>query len=146
MGNLSEDIQSGFANKKIEAFLNIKYTANWLNTLESNWLKPFDISSQQYNILRILKGAKDKMKVQKVKERMVERAPNITRLMDKLCEKELIERVRCNHDRRVVFVHISKKGIALLEKIRATEKIDFLKNITEQEATLLNNLLNKIRG
>jgi MarR family 2-MHQ and catechol resistance regulon transcriptional repressor len=103
MGDISKDINSKFVSNKLKALINIKYTANWLNSKENDFFKPYGISPQQYNILRILRGAKDKIKVQIVKDRMIERAPNATRLMDKLCDKGLIERERCEHDRRVVF-------------------------------------------
>ena len=102
MGNISKDINSKFSSSKVKALINIKYTFNWLNSKENDFFKPYAISPQQYNILRILRGAKAKIKVQIVKDRMVERAPNATRLMDKLCDKKLIERERCAHDRREI--------------------------------------------
>jgi len=145
MGNLSKDIQSKFDNNRIKALINIKYTSNWLNSRETEFFKPFGISPQQFNILRILRGAKKKIKVQVVKDRMVERAPNATRLMDKLCEKSLIERERCADDRRVVYVKITDKGLELLSKINGSEQLSFLNNLSENEADILNNLLDKIR-
>ncbi len=145
MGNLSKDIQSKFENNRIKALINIKYTSNWLNSKETEFFKPFGISPQQYNILRILRGAKKKIKVQVVKDRMIERAPNATRLMDKLCEKSLIERERCADDRRVVYVKITDKGLELLSKINGSEQLSFLNNLSENEADILNNLLDKIR-
>ena len=145
MGDISKDINSKFKNNKVKALINIKYTANWLINKEIAFFKPFGISPQQFNILRILRGADQAVKVQVVKERMIERAPNATRLMDKLCDKKLIERVRCEDDRRVVFVEINKKGLALLKKIDAELNIDFLNKLTEDEAKILSNLLDKIR-
>ena len=145
MGNLSKDIQSKFENNRIKALINIKYTSNWLNSKETEFFKPFGISPQQYNILRILRGAKKKIKVQVVKDRMIERAPNATRLMDKLCEKSLIERERCADDRRVVYVKITDKGLELLSKINGSEQLSFLNNLSENDADILNNLLDKIR-
>jgi len=65
--------------------------------------------------------------------------------MDKLCDKNLIERVRCEDDRRVVFVEINKKGLALLKKIDTELDLDFLDKITEEESKILSNLLDKIR-
>ena len=76
---------------------------------------------------------------------MIDRAPNATRLMDKLCEKNLIERYRCSTDRRVVFITISEEGLTLLESIDNSSDIDFLKNITESEAKILSDLLDKLR-
>ena len=145
MGDISKDINSKFKNNKVKALINIKYTANWLLSKEITFFKPFGISPQQFNILRILRGADQAVKVQVVKERMIERAPNATRLMDKLCDKKLIERVRCEDDRRVVFVEINKKGLSLLKKIDTELNIDFLNKLTEDEAELLSGLLDKIR-
>ena len=145
MGDISKDINSKFKNNKVKALINIKYTANCLNSKEITFFKPYGISPQQFNILRILRGAGQAVKVQVVKERMIERAPNATRLMDKLCDKKLIERVRCEDDRRVVFVEINKKGLALLKKIDAELNIDFLNKLTEDEAELLSGILDKIR-
>lgn len=145
MGDISKDINSTFQNQKIKALINIKYTANWLLSKEVDHFKPFGISPQQYNILRILRGAGTPIKVQLIKERMIERAPNATRLMDKLCDKNLIVRTRCEHDRRVVYIHISKTGLQLLEQITINTTIDFMNNLSEEEAALLSNLLDKIR-
>jgi len=127
MGDISKDINSKFENSKLKALINIKYTSNWLNSKENDFFKPYGISPQQYNILRILRGAKDKIKVQVVKDRMVERAPNATRLMDKLCDKNLIERDRCEHDRRVVYVKITKEGLVLLSTIDIQENFKFFR-------------------
>lgn len=145
MGDISKDINSRFANNKIKALINIKYTSNWLSSKENDFFKPYGISPQQYNILRILRGAKDKIKVQIVKDRMIERAPNATRLMDKLCDKKLIERQRCQYDKRVVYVKITKLGLELLIKIDENKTTSFLENLSEEEAIILSDLLDKIR-
>jgi len=145
MGDIAKEINSTFVNAKVKALINIKYTANWINSYESDFFRGFGLSSQQYNILRILKGAGDATKVQVVKERMIERAPNATRLMDKLLVKKLIDRTRCDNDRRVVYVSITPKGVKLLEEIDKDFKLDFLNNITEEEATILSDLLDKLR-
>jgi DNA-binding MarR family transcriptional regulator len=145
MGDISKDIKSKFTSNKVKALINIKYTSNWLSSRENEFFRPFGISPQQYNILRILRGAKDKIKVQIVKDRMVERAPNATRLMDKLCDKNLIERVRCEHDRRVVYVQISVEGLEVLSTIDDTKNTSFLDNLSDDEAATLSNLLDKIR-
>lgn len=146
MGDISKDIKSTFKSNRLKAFINLKYTANWLSSMENEYFKSFGISPQQYNILRILRGAGQKMKVQIVKERMVERAPNATRLMDKLCEKDLISRKRCEEDRRVVYVEITKDGLQLLTDIdNAPERLNLVDNLSDEEAVQLSNLLDKIR-
>ncbi|MFD2823738.1 MarR family winged helix-turn-helix transcriptional regulator [Lacinutrix iliipiscaria] len=145
MGDLSKDINSAFPNNKVKAMLNIMYTANWISSYQNTFFKPFGISPQQYNILRILKGAGEALKVQTIKERMIERAPNTTRLMDKLCAKHYIERIPCPTDRRVVHIKITNQGLTLLEEISKTHRDDLLKNLTQVEAEQLSNLLDKIR-
>ncbi len=145
MGDIAKDINSKFPNDKIKAIINIKYTANWINSNENEFFRPYGISPQQFNILRILRGAKEPIKVQTIKDRMIERAPNATRLMDKLCDKKLIGRVRCDHDRRVVFISIKEEGLQLLSEIDQNIKLDFLDNLTEEEAATLSSLLDKIR-
>lgn len=146
MGDISKDIQSKFPSEKVKAFINIKYTANWINSQENEFFKPFGISPQQFNILKILKGAGKAIKVQEIKDRMIERAPNATRLMDKLCAKELIERIPCPEDRRVVHIAITDNGIKLLAKIEENmDSIKLLKNLSKEEAMQLSYLLDKIR-
>ncbi|MGH1384262.1 MarR family winged helix-turn-helix transcriptional regulator [Kordia sp.] len=146
MGDLSKDIQSTFPSEKVKAFINIKYTANWLSSIENEFFKPFGISPQQFNILRILRGAGKAIKVQEIKDRMIERAPNATRLMDKLCSKNLIERIRCPEDRRVVHIAITNEGLNLLNDIdKLGNKNKILDKLTEEEAKQLSNLLDKVR-
>ena len=145
MGDISKDINSSFKSSKVKALINIKYTSNWLNSKENDFFKPYGISPQQFNILRILRGAKERIKVQLVKDRMIERAPNATRLMDKLCDKNLIARERCEHDRRVVYVKITNQGLELLATIDDNKNLSFLENLTNKEAEILSNLLDKIR-
>ncbi|MDC9723972.1 MAG: MarR family transcriptional regulator [Urechidicola sp.] len=145
MGDFAKDINSSFPNNKVKALLNIIYTSNWITSHQNEYFKPFGISPQQYNILRILRGAGTELKVQVIKERMIERAPNATRLMDKLCTKQLIKRHNCDNDRRVVYVEITKKGMELLEAIASKNIDDLLDNLSENEAKNLSDLLDKIR-
>lgn len=145
MGDISKDIQSKFDNNKVKALINILYTANWITNIQNTFFKSFGISPQQYNILRILNGANEPLKVQVVKDRMIERSPNATRLMDKLCTKQLIDRIPCPGDRRVVHITITDKGKQLLNEISDNFNDDILKNITENEAIQLSDLLDKLR-
>jgi DNA-binding MarR family transcriptional regulator len=145
MGDISKDIKTTFPTNKVKALLNIIYTANWISSIQNEFFKPFGISPQQFNILRILKGAGKAISVQNIKDRMLERAPNATRLMDKLCSKELINRIPCPQDRRVVHIEIKKKGLALLKEIDASFKDDLLEKLSDKEAVQLSDLLDKIR-
>ncbi|HRV56109.1 MAG TPA: MarR family transcriptional regulator, partial [Mangrovimonas sp.] len=101
MGDLAKELNSKFANERVKALVNVLYTASWINAVQNTFFQPFGISPQQYNILRILRGASEPLRVQTIKDRMIERSPNATRLMDKLCEKDLIKRIPYEHDRRV---------------------------------------------
>jgi len=145
MGDLSKDINSKFDNNRVKALLNIIYTANWITSHQNEFFKPFGISPQQYNILRILKGADEPLNVQTIKDRMLERSPNATRLMDKLCAKHYIERCSSEHDRRVVKIVITKEGKTFLDAIPNNFNTQLLKNLNEDEAEQLSHLLDKMR-
>ncbi|GAA4970003.1 MarR family transcriptional regulator [Algibacter aquimarinus] len=145
MGDLSKDINSKFANNRVKAMLNVIYTANWISSHQNEFFKSFGISPQQYNILRILKGADEPLNVQTIKDRMLERSPNATRLMDKLCAKKYIERCPSEHDRRVVKIAITNEGKDFLESIPNNFNKELLKRLSEEEAEQLSNLLDKMR-
>lgn len=145
MGDLAKDINSKFENNRVKALLNIIYTANWISSCQNEFFKDYGISPQQYNILRILKGAGKAIKVQTIKDRMLERSPNATRLMDKLCAKNYIERLPSEEDRRVVKIAITKDGLDLLASIPNDLNNNLLKNLNEKEAEQLSDLLDKMR-
>ncbi|NNE31660.1 MAG: MarR family transcriptional regulator [Winogradskyella sp.] len=145
MGDLAKEINSTFPNNRIKALLNIVYTANWITSFQNEFFKGYGISPQQYNILRILRGANEPLKVQTIKDRMLERSPNATRLMDKLCAKNLIERLPSKNDRRVVKIAITKEGLNLLDAIPDNLNKNLLKNLTEEDAEQLSHLLDKMR-
>jgi DNA-binding MarR family transcriptional regulator len=145
MGDLAKDINSKFENNRVKAMLNIIYTANWITSCQNEFFKDFGISPQQYNILRILRGAEEPLNVQTIKDRMLERSPNATRLMDKLCAKKYIERLPSEQDRRVVKIAITKLGLELLNSIPKDFNKNLLKNLNENEAEQLSNLLDKMR-
>lgn len=141
-------IQSRFKNAKHKAIVNLRYTSNFIGNIQNNYMANFDLSMAQFNILRILRGANGAISVNQVKDRMIERSPNTTRLMDKLIDKGLMERVRCEEDRRVVYVSITNAGLSLLSQIDVDQetKLDFTGNISEEEAEILSQLLDKLRG
>ena len=145
MGDLSRDINSKSQSPKQKAVINILYTANWVHSKQIMFFKQFGISPQQFNVLRILRGAKAPLKVQTIKKRMIERAPNVTRLIDKLFSKGLIDRISCKHDRRVVHIVITAKGLHLLKVISRNMKEDTLENLDDEEALIRSDLLDKIR-
>ncbi|KJS05224.1 MAG: transcriptional regulator [Flavobacteriales bacterium BRH_c54] len=141
--------QNKFHSEYQKLAINILFTNQWLTTNTTKILKPFGISPQQYNVLRILKGqSPNAISVSNIMDRMIDKMSNTSRLVEKLRQKELIERVTCEKDRRQVDVKITKKGLDLLEKVK-TEMNAFKtisNNLTEKEAKTINELLDKMRG
>lgn len=130
--------------------LNILYTQNVINDKFSEVLKPFDISAEQFNVLRILRGQKGcPANMSLLQERMLAKTSNTTRLVDKLLLKELVTRKVCPENRRKVEVLITAKGLDLLTEL--DPKVDqheacFTSNLSNEELETLNNLLEKFRN
>ncbi|TNE53189.1 MAG: MarR family transcriptional regulator [Bacteroidetes bacterium] len=145
---IGEAIKSRFRSPMHKVVVNIRYTSNWLGARQQEYMDQFDLTMQQFNILRILRGAGEALNIHTVKERMVEKSPNTTRLMDKLIDKGLIERVRCEKDRRVVYVNITQKGLDILAKIDVDFDDEFLyiNKLSNEEAENLSHLLDKLRS
>lgn len=149
MATIDEEIKSKFMNDKHRFTANLMFTSSWIRNSFASYFKAYGISSPQFNILRILKGANDWVTMNHVKSVMVEKSPNTTRLADKLIDKELIERKRSESDRRVVYVKITTKGLNLLKEIDDTntgEQTKFLDRISEEEARQMSEILDKLRG
>ncbi len=147
---LEEEIQQvqGFQDSLEKAFLNVIYTGNWLYGNQYQFLKPFGISPEQYNILRILRGqSPNSASINLLKARMLDKMSNASRLVEKLRKKGLVEREECPDDRRCVDVTITKAGLDLLENIAQnnTGARDNYPQITEEEAGILNQILDKFR-
>ncbi|HOP43904.1 MAG: MarR family transcriptional regulator [Flavobacteriales bacterium] len=150
MVRIEEELVSSFKSEQQKAMLNILFTANWLRNRQVEFFKPFGLSPQQYNILRILRGAKgERRSMQQVKQRMIDRAPNATRLTDKLIAKGLVERERCEEDRRVVYLRIARNGLELLSRIDrkyANEERSLRSWLSDDEARALNEFLDRMRA
>ena len=144
---IDEEIKSSFTSPQQRAIVNIRFTSNFLGNIQNHFMSKYDLTMAQFNILRILRGAKDMINVNTVKERMIEKSPNTTRLMDKLIDKGLIERMRCSEDRRVVYVKISEQGLNLLAEMDKSLDVNTLikANLTDEEANTLSDLLDKVR-
>lgn len=147
---LEEEIkQKSFNSPYHRLTLNILFTASWLNTQTIRILKPFGITPQQYNVLRILRGQGQKpASVGLIQERMLDKSSNASRLIDKLVEKKLIDRKTCPEDRRQVDIKINQKGLDLLEDIQPHihEMDSVFKSLSEDEAKLAGDLIDKLRG
>ena len=145
-----EIVQKKFKSPYQKAIINILYTSNWLGTLHGHILKPYGLTRQQYNILRILRGQHpNPATIRLLTERMLDKMSNASRLVEKLRQKELVERDPCQEDRRQVNVKISEKGLELLKELDAAlvEVDKTMRNgLTEEEAKELNRILDKLRG
>lgn len=146
---LEEAIKSSkFKNSVQKAGLNVLYTAWWLKTMSSKGLKNFDLTHEQYNVLRILKGKHpEKMCVKDIASRMIEKSSNVPRIIDRLESKNLIERAQGEIDGRQTVMSLTKPGVTVLEN--ATEALnqiwDNSISISENDANDLNVLLEKLR-
>jgi DNA-binding MarR family transcriptional regulator len=145
---LEEEIkQTNFRNEFHKAFLNVVYSANWLQNRQAQYFREFDLTGPQFNILRILRGQHPKpATVNLLIDRMLDKTSNASRIVDKLVLKDLVTRRQCEHDRRTVDVLITGKGLEMLQKIDEANFPFGVKNLTETEARELNLLLDKIRN
>lgn len=142
-------IKSKFKTPQQKAFVNLRYTSNWVLKKQNFFMSKFDLTMPQFNILRILRGAGEGvfLSVNTIKSRMVEVSPNTTRLMDKLLEKKLIERQRCPNDKRIIHVSITNGGMEILSQIDEMfdEQLTMQNSLTDEEAETLSQLLDKLR-
>lgn len=148
--SLEDDIiQSNFESVHHKGLVNIIYTHNYITSGLNNILKPHDITRQQFNVLRILRGQYPKpSNINLIKERMLDKMSDASRIVERLRVKGLVVRVKCPDDRRAVEVTISDEGLALLKQTdsQSNQFKALLINLTEEEATVLNQLLDKIRS
>ena len=137
-------------NNSKKIILNVLYTQNVITENFTELLKPFEISGEQYNVLRILRGQKgNPANMCVIQERMVAKTSNTTRLVDKLLLKDLVTRKVCSENRRKIEVLITQKGLDILKeldsKVIAHEEF-FSKNLSSEEIVQLNQLLEKYRN
>lgn len=142
--------QNKFKSEYQKMLINILFTSGWLTSKHASQLKPYGISSQQYNILRILRGQHPKpATVNLLIDRMLDKNSNASRLVEKLRLKKLVERAICADDRRAVNVAITKKGLDLLTELDEHEENFInkeLKKLSESDAEQINLLLDKLRS
>ena len=146
---IEKDIQQqSFRNEYQKATVNIIFSAGWINEKIKAFFEPEDITSQQYNILRILRGSKHPMSTLQIRERMLDKMSDTSRIVERLLKKGLVEKKICAADKRLVDVLISKKGLIVLDKLdKKNPELDgMLKTLSPEEAKMLNSLLDKMRG
>jgi DNA-binding MarR family transcriptional regulator len=147
---LEDEIQQRkFRNEKQKAVINLFYTSGYLTTLFNEKVKSFNITRQQYNVLRILKGQQPKSaSINLIKERMLDKMSDASRIVERLRIKGLLIRAISPSDKRAVDITITEKGISLLRDMEGDiDSIeDTLIGSTEQELIQFNSMLDRMRG
>lgn len=147
---MEDEIQQRvFKSVQQKLAINLIYTSNWLNSCYNELFKNTDLTPQQYNVLRILRGQHpNTCNLKLIKERMLDRMSDASRIVDKLVNKKLVVRTQCPSDRRSVNILISDKGLALLKELDVMEESNkqLFSNLSEKEIAKLNDLLDRLRG
>lgn len=146
---IDKDIkQASFRNVYQKAAINLIYTLGWIKDKTKPIFDAEDITAQQFNILRILRGSfPQPLSTLQIRERMLEKMSDTSRIVDRLITKGLVKKITCKSDRRLVDVIITDKGKKLLERLdsRQDEMDNALSNLSEEDANILSDLLDKIR-
>ena len=140
--------QQKFRNQLQKAVINLIYTASWMQGRQQDTFKPFNITSQQFNILRILRGQHpNSISATEIKSRMLDKNSDVSRLLDRLLAKKVITKKTCPNDKRAADINLTEEGIELLKAIdKKQQQIDGILILSEEEAEQLSNLLDRCRG
>lgn len=136
-----------FGNAKQKAIVNLIYTHNYVTDRLRQYLKPYGITLKQYNVLRILKGAGQPITTSVIRERLLDKMSDASRMVERMHQKGWVDRSICPNDKRLVDVVLSKNGEQLMEQLAkfsaTTETI--VDTLSEEEAEQLSTLLDKLR-
>jgi DNA-binding MarR family transcriptional regulator len=148
MGIEKEIQQTNFRNEFQKLAINLLYTANWLNERISRMLLKEEITQQQYNILRILRGSDHPLSTLQIRERMLDKMSDTSRIVDRLICKELVQKNACQSDKRLVDIILTEKGLKLVNKLDSLDvQLDaLLSGLDENEAAVTNQILDKLRA
>jgi len=151
MKSLQEEIQQRkWQNDQQLALVNVLFTYHWLKDRMSEALKPYKITMQQYNVLRILRGSHPKgMAAARIRERLLDKTSDVSRLLDRLEKLNFVERQNSPEDKRVTEIFLTLRGLEILGQIRSVDKLhkEYLpKVLSDEDAQLLSALLDKMRG
>ncbi len=140
--------QKTFGNEFQKSAINLIFTSNWVNERMKAIFDRADITSQQFNILRILRGAAQPLSTLQIRQRMLDKMSDTSRIVDRMIIKGLVKKVVCTTDKRLVDITLCEKGTDLLKTLdtHQDEMDGILKNLSEEEAQTLNQLLDKIRS
>ncbi len=148
MGIQEEIKQSSFRNAYQKAFLNILYTNNWLDAKVRDMLKEHELTKQQFNVLRILRGSHpEPLSTLQIRERMLDKMSDSSRIVDRLVLKNYVAKTTCPNDKRLVDVIITEEGLGLLAEIDKKEDVieRSMNGLSPDEAETLSSLLDKVR-
>lgn len=136
-----------FTTAREKVLVNIIYTGNWVKGKHKAFFDQYGITPKQYNILRILKGAENPLSTAAIRDRMLDKMSDVSRIVDRMEKKGLVQKTECSKDLRKVDVIISKTALFLLDKMNEEfqTKQEDLVGLTEEESELLSNLLDKLR-
>ena len=146
--SINKDInQQNYKSENQRAIINLIYTYNWITERLKAIFDKEGLTMQQFNILRILRGSDKPLSTLQIRERMLDKMSDTSRIVERLVKKDLVQKVVCKDDRRLVDITISDKGMRLLEELdHYNEEMDaLLSNLNETEAKSLNQLLDKLR-
>ena len=146
---IDQDIQTKFRNEYHKVAVNIIYTFNWMTEQTREIFASADITPQQFNILRILRGSwPNPLSTLQIRERMLDKMSDTSRIVDRLIAKGFVKKGTCKTDRRLVDVIITDKGRKLLERLdlRQDDMDNIISNLNKKEAQTLSELLDKMRG
>ena len=149
MGLEQEIRQDKFRSSRHKALLNILFTYGWIIERIKQFLSKEDITHQQFNILRILRGsAPEPLSTLQIRARMLDKMSDTSRIVDRMVAKGLVKKVVCSKDKRLVDVTITEKGQKLLKRLDLEQDHmeEIMQTLTEEEALALSNLLDKLRG
>ena len=140
--------QPSFLSNNHKASLNLLFTANWLMNKYEEIVKPYGITVQQFNVLRILKGQNPKaISASEIKARMLDKNSDISRILDRLSIKALISKEQNKYDKRATDVTITSKGLELLDTLTKEQtSLDALNSLSDEESSRLSDLLDLFRG
>jgi DNA-binding MarR family transcriptional regulator len=140
--------QQKFKTAHQKVVINLLYTTSWMQEKQQNIFKPFNLTLQQFNILRILRGQHpNSISATEIKSRMLDKNSDVSRLLDRLLAKKVITKKTCFNDKRAADVNLTEEGLELLKAIdKKQNQIDNILLLSDEEAIKLSDLLDKGRG
>jgi DNA-binding MarR family transcriptional regulator len=147
MGIEKEIPKNYFRSNRHKGLVNVLFTSNWIFERLKKFLEADDITPQQYNILRILQNSEQPLSTLKIREQMMDKMSDTSRIVERLLKKKLVNKQTCSFDKRLVDVTISDTGLKLLEKLdKKTDELDsIISSLDDKETDTLNELLDKLR-